>query len=510
MTMFQAKVRMAVAVVATAVGMMATGGGPLAAQDKEAVKAVERAEVSQYGITWKFSEPREVGRFVNGDWWVIGPVTIVSVTPQPGPAPKETVTEAKKGRFGDTALQNDNRMRNGSMVVVKGSGRQGYDSRVKNYDPAMSIQFPYTLKANESLISSVSHLSLPNPNFSHKIMWRSEKKTRAVLKTAAVLTSLAKAPPEDAFRPSYAGTKKTIYRAGDLKWELLGKLKPVGKVPSWEDFERYYQRPWIDHMSTWMIENTAPSENLPHYGREHARLGSMAGLMLLLDVPRKKKEKLLIGFVQLGIDLSGLCQSGMTWNLGGGHSSGRKWPIVFAGLMLGNKEMLDFPDTAIFHEDAQTYYGKGWFGQTALWQMIVHHGKAPTYEERPPPQWGKMDKRSEGYRLCCNSSAWIGTALGARYMKAVKAWNHDAYFDYCDRWMRQDDPLAAGRGKHKRPSAEGKTLDSWVDKMWHAYRAGAPEQQGAERNMKWVWDDGGKWTPNPKPKTSNTTGAGAE
>ena len=43
--------------------------------------ADERAEVSQYGITWTFDEPRRVGRFVNGDWWVMGPVTVVRVTP---------------------------------------------------------------------------------------------------------------------------------------------------------------------------------------------------------------------------------------------------------------------------------------------------------------------------------------------------------------------------------------------------------------------------------------------
>ena len=32
--------------------------------------------VSIDGITWKFSERVPVGRFVNGDWYVVGPVTI--------------------------------------------------------------------------------------------------------------------------------------------------------------------------------------------------------------------------------------------------------------------------------------------------------------------------------------------------------------------------------------------------------------------------------------------------
>lgn len=488
------------AAVVAALAVLMAAGADTVGQETKAAKPNARREVSQYGVTWTFSEPRRVGRFVNGDWWVVGPAAVVRVTPTPGPAPEGEVTEIKKNQFGDAAHQNDRRMRNGSMIVINGSTRQGYDSRVKNYDPGLSVQFPRLLKPGESLISSISHTSLPNNNFAHKIMWSSEKKVGSVLRTAAVLTCLAEAPPEDAFRPSYAGTRKTIHRLGDVKWNRLPRLEAVGAVPNWKDFERYFQRPWIDHMSTWMIEATAPTENNPHYGREVARLVSMAGLMLQLDVPRAKKEKLLVGFVQLGIDLSGLCQAGMKWNLGGGHTSGRKWPIVFAGIVLGDREMLDFPATAVFHEDAQTYYGKGWFGQTALWQMVIHHGKAPTYEERPPEEWSGMDKRSESYRLCCNGTAWIGSALAARHMNAMKAWNHDAYFDYCDRWMRQDDPFAARRGKYKRPSHEGRTLDPWVTAMWRKHRPTAPKQPGATRNMKWVTGDGGKWIPNPKPK----------
>ena len=40
-------------------------------------------QVSQHGITWFLSTSREVGQFVNGDWWVVGPVTINSYSPGP-------------------------------------------------------------------------------------------------------------------------------------------------------------------------------------------------------------------------------------------------------------------------------------------------------------------------------------------------------------------------------------------------------------------------------------------
>jgi hypothetical protein len=191
--------------------------------------------------------------------------------------------------------------------------------------------------------------------------------------------------------------------------------------------------------------------------------------------------------------------AGGSWNEGGGHSSGRKWPILFASLMLDKPEMTNHPPTAFFQEDTQTYYGKGWFGQTTLWQMIQHHGIRDTYEEKPPEQWEKWDRTSEGYRNCCNAIAWVGTALAARYMKAVKLWGHDAYFDYVDRWMREDDPYAEARGTHRRPSSETTTKDPFVTEMWKTYRKSAPEQEMSGNNMKFVWEGNhGKWIPNPK------------
>jgi hypothetical protein len=310
---------------------------------------------------------------------------------------------------------------------------------------------------------------------------------------------LSEEPPDDAFRPPYAGEKKPIFQARDLRWDLLLKLKPEGEVPSWEIFERYFQRPWIDHITSWIQQELVPNENQPCYGREYGRLVSIASLMVNLDVSNDRKEQLVIELVQRGIDLYGLAMAGGRWNEGGGHSSGRKWPILFAGILLDKPEMAELPGSAVFQEDAQTYYGKGWFGQTALWQMIKHHGKRDPYEEKPPEQWKKWDRTSEGYRCCCTSVAWVGTALAARLMKAIKLWGHDAYFDYVDRWMREDDPCSSRRGNHTRPNDETKTFDPFVDAMWRAYRKTAQEQEMSGRNMKWIWkDEKGIWIPNSK------------
>ena len=42
-----------------------------------------KASLSQYGMTWTFDKPARVGQFLNGDFYVVGPVTITEITPKP-------------------------------------------------------------------------------------------------------------------------------------------------------------------------------------------------------------------------------------------------------------------------------------------------------------------------------------------------------------------------------------------------------------------------------------------
>jgi hypothetical protein len=536
--------------------LMVWRGPPLHAQEKsdESDSAVvkERSEVAQSGITWKFDHPVKSGQFVTGDWWVIGPVTVVSVTPKPTEGPlagevtfqaavKDEVKDIKgymnfvMGFVPPQLITNagDMRMRNGSMVITKFGPKQGYDSRSTTYDPSCSIAFPYKLDSSRTLISTISQANPVTESFCHPINWRSEKKQRTLLQTAAVLTCLASEPPSDAFRPPYAGTDKPLYRAGDLQWNLLLNLKlkdmegyfqkpwlnqadPTCEVATWKDFEDYFQPVWLYHFSgidfAQVLSYMQPSENQPTsdtacFGREDARLVSIASLMVHLDVPRERKMKLVIGLVQRGIDLSGAFKAGMEANPDRCDwiQSGCKWPILFASLMLDRPELRQFPERLPFHEDITTYYGTGWFGQTALWRIVWHDHLIDSCEERAPEQRVGNDGISENYRSYGSSGkAWLGTALSARLMKAIKIWGHDAFFDYCDRWMEEDTAYTAARGVHKQPEWETKTWDPFVDAMWRAYRKSAPQQEVAGNNLKAAWEkkpDGWHihWEPNPKP-----------
>ena len=218
---------------------------------------------------------------------------------------------------------------------------------------------------------------------------------------------------------------------------------------------------------------------MPHYGREVGRAVGIASLVLMCDFPPEHKERLLVNFVQYGIDLLGIVRAGHPgWPAHGGHGSGRKWPILFAGIMLGDREIQSFqakyPQTR-FGEDMQTMHGKGWNGAKALYagHMGVQGSKTEkgwgAYEHLPPSKWESMI--GENYRRCCTSNAWVAQALAARIMHAEKIWNHPAFFDYVDRWMEEDD----SEDIKKIKQATGQDYSaSWLrqGQAWDPFRQG--------------------------------------
>lgn len=417
--------------------------------------------ISQYGITWRFKRKMPVGKFITGDFYVVGPVEVTSITPAP-----------ETGR-------------NGSMLNGTTTVKSGYDSRTIEYDAGLTIKPPVRLRPGHSLISSAS---LRDDELDRPPVMPRNGKPQTNLKSAAVLTCVSAPVPPDAFRPSYSDTSNTIYRASDLNRAALPVLKRVASTPDFSTWERIFQRPWIDHTRGWGNRQTHPTDNMPEYSRETSRAVSIVSLMLMLDFNPAEKEKLLISFVQYGIDLWGAARHGGGWHAEGGYGNGRKWPIIFAGILLGDEKMQN-PNNSIpgirFGEDDQTMYGNGWTGAKAI--FAGHTGKdgkgdRGLYEHLPPAQWpGPNKTQSEAYRRCCTSISWVGTALSAHLMDAKKRWNHDAYFDYVDRWMTEDDSVflqeikkQAGSDLSSQP--QGLTWDKFVDEMWAKYRVNGTEK----------------------------------
>lgn len=461
----------------------------------------KQKSVTQYGITWTFDKEVPVGQFITGDYYVVGPVKVVEIDP----APIQGVEAVKAAGFEliKKAAIDDERYgelvsRHGSMLnptgekINSGKGKTGFDSRLAHvtFDPKWFEKPPFELTPGGSLISTIS-----NPEI---VDFRGYD--QPVL-TAAVLTCLEKPVPADAFRPSFADMENRIYLARNLQRDLLYNLPRPKEAPeSIEGHVRRFHRPWID-FTAWGYG--APLKNMPRYGRGYVSAVSNVSLVLQLDYPAAHKEKLLIHFVQYGIDIGGLVRSGFKgWPGHGGFGAGRRWTIIFAGLMLGEEEFLDLKKLnpqARFAEVDQTSWGKSWHGDDEVFES--HPGWRPEPSEKThPSKWDKGHLQSESYRLSVTSVEWVGQALAMRMMRAERLFNHDPFFAYVDRWMTEDmaervttwvTEMAKAKGVdvEKNPPkmpwyVRAQLSNKTAGAMWKKYRENLPEIKPAMK--KWA------------------------
>jgi hypothetical protein len=454
------------------------------------------SSITKDGITWTFSQPVPVGQFVTGDYYVVGPVTITAIDPAPtASSPYE----------------------NGSVLnLPTANGKSGFDSRLNDgtdeswwFDASLRSYPPITLKPGDALVSSIS---LAQIHLLPEVMRASEKSASPV-RTVSVLTVLGAAASGDAFRPSYCDRHQTIYHADSLQRKLLPSLSPPtpsdsnAGTPTLAQFETWYRRPWID-TNPFLFD--APAEYMPSYGQHVAFADSYASLLLMLNFPADQKVNLTNYFVQYGIDLHGCLAAGVGWPAFGGHRSGRKLPIIFAGILLNDAHMknvrAEYPNQ--FGEDMQTVYvnrippaesyQKAWQGATVIYGghygvktdgTPVSAGLYGPYEQLQPANWPLLngnEQLGEAYRRCCTSVSWVGEALAIHLLHAEGSWNYPAFFDYVDRWMTEDDTQAVAEIKAQtgfnysaKCERQGQTRYwlqgefpqyTFIDDMWKAYR----------------------------------------
>lgn len=408
-------------------------------------RSVAAESVSQFGITWEFSADRPTGRFANGDWWVVGPVTITRITPgDPTPGDSTDI--------------------HGTMInpiPAKQSpwrGIHGWDSRIRDntYIRTLNIArtLPYTVPAGSSVMSCRSVEAQVSGN-------------NLQMDTIAILTVLASAPPEGSFRPPYIGTDKSVrWNKSQLDYSKLKKLAPVPSTPALGTVETWFEKAHIALTPMWVgtYLHTVTGDN-PGYGREISHKCGAGALLLNLNYSNAQKETLLVRMVQRGIDIYGIRAQGSGWWADGGHHHGRKFPMVLAGLVLGDASILSLVNGP-FAEDGQHFY---------VTQEDVDRtrkpGRAPyTTAMIGMPEWGgKHVGEPEGdgsawdtpYRVLVGVSN-MGPVLAARLMGIEAQWKHPATFDYMDRFYS----VEAGNVSNSVNS-----IQPFVSDMWKTYRS---------------------------------------
>ncbi len=518
------------------------------------------AGAAQYGISWTFGESRTIGQFVNGDFWVVGPVSITNVDPG-------CTTVSQDGKSFDIS---------GSMVNPEpetvGGGHQGYDSRGGPYDAALRMDVPISLKPGDSLVSTISWQIGENgcpTRYDSNPASALYHMPRPPLRVAAVLTCLATPPPAGSFRPPYAGTDKPLYNVSDMNTTTLPNLTVVDGLydtvyPNMAAYKDQIKRVWLDHVTSEQGEWINPTENMPCYGRDQANAVNRIGLALMVAINTNDKAELATYFCQLGIDWYYVVKAGGGWGKAGGAMRiGRKWPILLAGKLLGDTDMtnvgIDYPATSYrFQEDAQVFYigqnevgkhapttrtncaitheqyngktvaivtdsdGGSWWnddlggtqpiqsnrGFPSDFWLRVHRGggiynvvRASSIhannnakirvDEADLAYYGLLDTGSgltvesqlfpsyrlgypewtenyywrynqmfysRGYRMV-SACTYHGAALGALILDCKALWNRDAYFDYTDFHMAEQD--------HGTPQ---RSWSAFTENMWDTYR----------------------------------------
>jgi hypothetical protein len=405
--------------------------------------------LSQFGITWTFDHDYPTGQYANGDYWVVGPVVIIGITP--------------------ASVNVSGWIKNGSQLNAPVAEDQGYDSSmVLAYTAAKNVARPggNDLSAGNSLVitngSLISTISVATTN------------NRPQLQGAAILTVVSSTQPAGVFRPPPVGTDKTSYwNKSNLNYAVLQSLPSVTGMPVLATVESHFQKPWLEQNPSWTGRYIHPVDNQPDYGREMAHQLAEGLLSLHLNYSTSQKETLFIRLVQYGIDIYGTAKEGGVWLDLGGHNQGRKMPITLAGLALNDTNILAYVNAGnhfIFQEDRQTWYVRQYDVGRILYTADGRPREQYIQSDVGVPEWGEQHAKQENrdgrnwdayYRSNCYAGE-MGHALAAQLtVGAVTAWNWPAFFDYMDRAFAID-------GTNASNSAE--SIHIYVANMWNAYR----------------------------------------
>ncbi len=437
------------------------------------------SSLTQYGITWTFSEPVQYGQFVTGDYWVLDSghgITVTSVSPAPANG------------------------QNGSMLNPIPGVAQGFDIEAENYSMTKAVVFPVVLHSRDSLLSSISLDGTENRDWSGDNIGSHEQ-----LRSVSVLSVLATEPPSGSFRPSYSDRTQTLYNISAIRLDVLPNRISPSNLPSHSGFttlgyfERGTERPWILFGRGWQSRAIHPTEAMYDY---HQDVGFfLSELTLLLTTDIADKTTLLYRFIQIGIDYY-YCNAvdSSTW----------AWPVVFTGLLLDNADMYNFwinnPTIRNGREHEKLYYigdvvesttssiipeGKTWVDWTTMDGKYVAFRKqaGEEYEHLHPSEWTCFSPhcKAEIYRAQHDVYPLIGMILSSIIVDNLlvdKNVNnmlaHPPYRDYCDRWMTDgfQTNMYANTGRTYRQEMEhyrtftiynylyGSGGSDFIDEMW--------------------------------------------
>lgn len=279
--------------------------------------------ITQWGITWQFSNDCTYGTFANGDYWVVSPVTVTNMTP---------VWDGT----------NNGWEINPTYQVYQGFSSN--DNSSSTYTNTLMVPLPFTINSNASLVKTIG--GIKGSSFS-------------TISNAAVLTILTSAPPNngvEVFRPPYVGTNKPLYLVSNLRQDILPSYHPVGTPLTLENVRSNFSLCLrMDHTTVprWL----RPFSAMNDYQPENTANLNESMLTLMLNDSFSNKLPALIQFTQHAIDQAHVIMLGYRRS-DDGHNPNHRVLAAWAGVMLNDPVILAYMASATgFHEDNYLYNG---------------------------------------------------------------------------------------------------------------------------------------------------------
>jgi len=418
------------------------------------------SSINQNGITWIFDHAYECGQFVNGDWWVIGPVTINSQTP------------AWDG------------IKNGAMLdPPTGTYIEGYDTRGSSYymtyDNSLRVSFPTTISSGVKSLISVIGVASYDPNVGQK----------SFIDNAAVLTVVNSAPSVNSFRPPFVAGAKPIYDNSSVNYALIPSYSPP---PTALNLTGVMNMPWLNYGSrTFGEENMMPMKDMygtayPPYGSDSI-VGQMSMMMMLNTANRVSYINKLI---QLGIDDYAKANTTKDpWMAAGGYGMDHLWPILFSGIMLDNTTMKNIGRSTFTYTPGYRFAEQGWtyynnknvvmFGSDecssgySTWaactsNCMCRDPNGVLFPENMPNGGAYRQVISRNFPPEALAMRMLEPSLGT-----MTLFNHPSFFDYADYWAancKSYDWTPCSSGYITDLYGFGGTGNGFMQYMWDTYR----------------------------------------
>lgn len=397
---------------------------------------------SNEGITWEFASNVNFGQYCTGDYWVVGPVLISSVSPS-------------------SEYRADGTQKNGSMFASQITNEfQGFDGLATFHIPFLS-----SLNA-ENYIGETTPIALSPGD---RLISVSCADSYPPIKLASVLTCVSAIVEEaNPLRPGYTDSSKdyistssfsgTIWNSLLLGIDLTSYL--TKSFPTSAAVLSSVSSFWFDAYEGVNARIMRPGNSMETEDTDIAAIiGNVALFLNVYDASLNKFE-ILSHLVQKGIDnYSNLVNLGRRWAYLGPEGASKKFSILFAGYILNDADMLavgtDYATVLggpnAFPEDNQTFvvasgasginYGYGDYAASdiGLPEWGLSHWELPEYDN---VEWVDTTLYGQDSRRFFAMKNWIGYLFTTKILGLQELWNHPVLFDYFNRYYAKEIEIA--------------------------------------------------------------------